>query len=1016
MGRTTRGMTQALSRAVVVGALVLAATVVPVSVPGFEVPAASALEPPPGAPRGSVEVPYTFQAFSESVLHRTNDDGDRFGWCYVAVRLVFPPEYLGPWTETSGVLYEEWSRLPRQATSVVITRGSVIPPRYIANPSPGPHQQFAPIVVPASSSTLEQPGVYYGRMDEAGDICSQESLAEDASLRIAWAESQYAGVRYWSGRNPNALKVTVDVFDDEGRPVVGQLSTDKYLVAEVTIENNSDERFTGLTLEGGSALSVDSRSPGGAVARKVGGTLPSSLAEGAEVVLTYELSTVRRGLAAINTRVTATGAESGDDYEHKSSLKLDIEDGEILDAALAQLVAMEAMDRYMTAMYDVFVEQMERRGKQLKKDLRKILSPADFRRWFGGGISDTERARAALQGVAPELVDARLPGKNFKGYTVEELNAAYDKAFADEVGKGVSEWAQGWANVGRSAKRKAQDAYGEALLSSFYMLGNATPQERMEFEAKMVDLADSMDRGAVNLVTTVQREAPRWRENGVYFAEAVEKVLDDALLRSPDLQKQLAQEDRARQNLLKLADTDPERFQREWAKRDAGIFNLGVPLILETVIGGGVARAGGVVVTKSGVGVMRAGEALGVVKNGQKVKAAKTGVPITGRGGITARDRTTESFLKNVDGATMVRSSDKGNIYKMPNAGGVPEVTMDVKAGILKDLEAEYATATGKNLDLVEVLKPGSEYRKPNGVAKLELTEQKTGKPAMLDAGAPPDILGEAAVWRNPVPPNKTAQYRFWSKARQQTAMKEWHKANDGWAKWQNPEAGSKTALLKQCIGQECLVPLDPKPWKGGLQRFVEAEYETVAVTKGRAEGLLIRVKSYKVVTKVNGKTVNTKTVVKKTDVARPQTPDADAVAMAKQVGVDAKGRPVLAPLSRAEREFVMQRYVDKNIKARKAGLLPDAAEHGVTLVLDDASAKAAGKLLPAYGVPFLPAKAGTDYLRRIAKFVAPPKVSADEMFATMLAKVQSEGGFGQHAVVLTKDSRYLGEVLVENW
>jgi hypothetical protein len=1014
-------MAQALSRAVVIGALLLAATVVPVSVPGFEAPAASALEPPPGAPRGSVEVPYTFQAFSESVLHRTNDDGDRFGWCYVAVRLVFPPEYLGPWTETSGVLYEEWSRLPRQATSVVITRGSVIPPRYIANPSPGPGQQFAPIVAPASSSTLEQPGVYYGRMDGAGP-CSPGSLAEDASLRIAWAESQYAGVRYWSGRNPNALKVTVDVFDDEGRPVVGQLSTDKYLVAEVTIENNSDERLNGLTLQGGSALRVDSRSPGGVVARKIGGTLPSSLAEGAEVVLTYELSTVRRGLAAINTRVTATGAESGDDYEHKSSLKVDIEDGEILDAALAQLVAMEAMNRYMTAMYDIFVEQMERRGKQLKKDLRKILSPADFRRWFGGGVSDTDRARAALQGVAPELVDARLPGKNFKGYTVEELNAAYDKAFADEVGKGVSEWAQNWKKLGKSAKQKAQDAYGEALLSSFYMLGNATPQERMEFEAKMVDLADSMDRGAINLVTTVQREAPRWRENGVYLNEAVEKVIDDALLRSPDLQKQLAQETKARQNLLKLADTDPERFQQEWAKRDAEIFNLGVPLILDTVLGGGVSRLGGAVITKTGVGVARSGDALGVVKNGQKVKAPRTGVPITGEGGIVAADRAAESFLKKVDGATMVRASDKGNTYKMPNAGGVPEVTLDVKAGILKDLEAEYAAATGKNLDLVEVLKPGSEYRKPNGVAKLELTEQKTGKPAMLDAGAPPDVLGEAAVWRSPVSPDKTVQYRFWNKARQQTAMKEWRKANDEWAKWQNPDAGSKTARLKQCIGEECLVPLDLKPWptnrpgETGLQRFVQAEYETVEVTKGRAEGLLIRVKSYKVVTKVNGKTVNTKTVVKRSEVARPQTPDADAVAVAKQVGVDAKGRPKLAPLSRSEREFVMQRYVDKNIKARKAGLLPDAAEHGTTMVMDDASSLAAGKLLPAYGAPFMPAKAGTDYLRRIARFVAPDGVSADEMFATMLAKVQSEGGFGQHAVVLTKDTRYLGEVLVENW
>ena len=33
-----------------------------------------------------------------------------------------------------------------------------------------------------------------------------------------------------------------------------------------------------------------------------------------------------------------------------------------------------------------------------------------------------------------------------------------------------------------------------------------------------------------------------------------------------------------------------------------------------------------------------------------------------------------------------------------------------------------------------------------------------------------------------------------------------------------------------------------------------------------------------------------------------------------------------------------------------------------------------------------------------------------------MLKVVESEGGFGQHAVVVTRDSRYLGAVKVSRW
>ena len=79
-------------------------------------------------------------------------------------------------------------------------------------------------------------------------------------------------------------------------------------------------------------------------------------------------------------------------------------------------------------------------------------------------------------------------------------------------------------------------------------------------------------------------------------------------------------------------------------------------------------------------------------------------------------------------------------------------------------------------------------------------------------------------------------------------------------------------------------------------------------------------------------------------------------------------------------------------------------------------SAKAAGFLLPSYGAPFLPESIGRAYLARIAEFVAPTGTTPEQMLETMLNLVQHEGGFGQHAVVVTSDSRYLGAVPFSKW
>ena len=56
------------------------------------------------------------------------------------------------------------------------------------------------------------------------------------------------------------------------------------------------------------------------------------------------------------------------------------------------------------------------------------------------------------------------------------------------------------------------------------------------------------------------------------------------------------------------------------------------------------------------------------------------------------------------------------------------------------------------------------------------------------------------------------------------------------------------------------------------------------------------------------------------------------------------------------------------------------------------------------------------DALRNAFRRAGVQGVSAEQMFQNMLKAVRSEGGFGQHAVVLTKDTRYLGEVPIQSW
>jgi probable HAF family extracellular repeat protein len=838
----------------------------------------------------------------------------------------------------------------------------------------------------------------------------------------------------WIASLEGQLVVGLRAFDLDGNPLEGEISTDQTIDVELTLGNRTAATLGNLRFANGAPFVIDPRSPGGASIVSAPPPIPSSLGINETKILRYQLTTTARGLVGAHAKLTADGSD-GFTYEDAHSLRMDIEDAGVLVEELRQYLLVLALDRALVQLQRKLQDRLRDVSRTAREKLAKILKPEKADKWLGRiekfGTGLFEQAQGALTGMPPEAVDVRLPDEDYRGHTVEELNDAYNETFFDEVGKGVSKYIDKWGTLGGKAKRGAKAAWTDSINTSAWVMGFGTPEQRREWAARAVQRADQID--ATNGVFQeyerqfVQAVNGAVRDPDVVIDATANKAVEltDAALARLDVW--IAADARARNNLLKIADKDPVRFQREWAKLDAQLVNGFMPVVLDTLVGGaasrGVGGASKLVAKGRGGAVIEAGKAAGVLDESGAVTRASAidVVDSTLPAGARATDvaRTSEEFLSNVDGATVLQSSDLGNVYELPNLGGVPEITLDEKAKILSQLEREYAGVRGQDIKLVEVLKPSSALRKDGGIAKLELTEQKTGKPSMLDAGMPPEALGEACVWRHPTHPSARPGFNDLPATRKAQQIDDWNAANANWEAWLNPPAGSKTARLKECLGRESRVPLDPAPdTDSGLQRFVTAEFEEVAVQHGTAEARLIRVKKYdvEVVDTRSGRVVNTRTVVARSDRALPQTPDADAVAVGKVVGTDAQGRPIIEPLNREEREFIMQRYIDKNVKARRNGRIPDAAEHGVTLVMDDAGAAAAGKLLPKYGAPFLPEAVGEAYLRRIAPFVKPQNKSVEEMVALMKELVEGEGGFGQKAVVVTSDSRYFGELQVSQW
>jgi uncharacterized membrane protein len=874
-----------------------------------------------------------------------------------------------------------------------------------------------------------------------GPLVTATDISPDGGYvigRVTEGGGQSDAPIYRIGAGRDTLEVDLSAGTPDGRPLDnGDLTEQEAFNVRVTLKNTSTTAtIKDLNYAGGAPLTIDARS----IARigtlsAPAGAPPAKLGPGESATFDYQLTAATDGVAAAIVKITGK-SEDGTPQEATGSLKLTVTQAARLNAALAQWARLRGMDSLMLGMARKLYQGWDKRGLAMQATLRKVLNPADQKRWFGTAakksvVDNLDISRALLMGRSPNATAAQFPNESIDGIAAEELYDEYNKAFKAEVGKGVAKYVKKWEDLGSGAKKQAKLAYAESGLAVNYIMSSASQDQREEAEAMVLAFSDGVVNDTKSYAAWTKNEASNLLNDGQAVIYSLANMDQGAKDFADAVSVPFEQDAAARRAIAKYADTQPRKWQRETAKLDAKIFNAGAEAAADTIVGGVATRlvttTGKVVqLGRKGAALLNMAKATDVVdetgklaKGIEAVKDTKKALDVGVAGEEAAAMLSdSEKALKNTKGATVVQSSDYGNVYKLPNVGGVPEVTLDAKAAILKSVEEDFAKTFGNNIELAEVLKPSTELRKPGAVAKLELTGQKTGKAAMVDAGMPADALGEAGLWKPKVKPQEIPGFKNLSESRKAAAIKEYENALKANAEWKNPAPGSKTAKLKQLIGKEGTVPLDDKPWPGGLQRFVNAEFELVKVPGKYADAFLIRVKKYELVVKDmarGGKVVNTKTVVNSTK-ALAQGVDADAVAMMKVVGRDAAGKPILGPLSASERSFVMNRYIDRNIKARAAGLVTDLAEHGATLIMDDADALHAGFLQSKFGVPFMPDEVGIPFLQRIAKFVAPKGVSADEMFQNMLKIVRSEGGFGQHAVVLTKDTRYLGEVPLQSW
>lgn len=753
---------------------------------------------------------------------------------------------------------------------------------------------------------------------------------------------------------------------------------DDFFTVDMTLANTGDDTLDDITFAQDTPLIISNAGypddPGGLVL--LAGPVPSppsSLAAGEEVGLTFGIAASTPGRAAVFSKAYAENA-AGDRESDGHTLRVTIASDPVTDG-LGRQLQIDAAESLLTNSQQALYNETEKAGNRLYERGRRALSASEERAWYGARnrlrITPYEQAIARQRGVAPELVAASLPNEPVRAggetYTAEELNAIHDRTFLKQVGEGVRDYATG---LGGAVSSAAKGAWADATLTTKYMLGQASAEERLQFEATMTAFAENND----SAFGTIRREVIDGNTYA-YAAQATVATFDDVTLRSQDLQQQIAQETVIQENIARLADDDPVGYQKAMAEYDAGWVNTVTPTVMNTILGGITQRAGGVLFRGKGGAVVtaeKAAERAGVT--------APPGPEIPPHGGASGYEL---AAIRAEGGIARTGQS----LAEVSQAGGLPVENIQRLQGHLALIEGEIDRKFGRLLggqpsQIGAGMKPLNGTPKAGAAPKFELLKTKNGTELDLKLGMPKEGLAEPVYYR----PRDPTTLPGWDRlptvernalqARYKLMAKEWADVNSA-----NPTPG--TAKVVRAMQGRTEVPLSHG-------RTAVAEFEKNSI--GR-DAFTVRAKHYE----VRNPGQSEGTVFLSSRNARPMTYDPDGVALFNARSGTRFPRAVENYLTLRLRQLVA-----RDIQAGAASV----SEHGFTLIMDDAGRLAAGDLVQ-HGAKFLNERTARAWLERIAPFTG-----------KTVEQMLGEGfeGFGQRVTVITSSDAFFGELPITQW
>ncbi len=402
---------------------------------------------------------------------------------------------------------------------------------------------------------------------------------------------------YRIGAGRDTLEVELSAATADGRALEsGGLTEQETFNVRVTLKNTSTTAtIKDLNYAGGAPLTIDARSIAhiGTLSAPAGAP-PTKLGPGESATFDYQLTAATDGVAAAIVKITGK-SEDGTPQEATGSLKLTVTQAARLNAALAQWARLRGMDSLMLNMARKLYQGWDKRGLAMQAQLRKVLSPAEQKRWFGTTakkvvVDNLDISRALLMGRSPNATAAQFPNESIDGIAAEELYDEYNKAFKAEVGKGVAKYVKKWEDLGSGAKKQAKLAYAESGLAVNYIMNSASQDQREEAEAMVLAFSDGVVNDTKSYAAWTKNEASNLLNDGqavVYtLANMDQGAKDFADAVSAPFERDAA----ARREIAKYADTQPRKWQRETAKLDAKIFNAGAEAAADTIVGGAATR------------------------------------------------------------------------------------------------------------------------------------------------------------------------------------------------------------------------------------------------------------------------------------------------------------------------------------------------------------------------------------------------------------------------------------------